>query len=926
MTQFSSGYKTFVWVLAFSLLTGGGAASAAQSGTNTSAAAGTAAPADGGSAIASFANDAGTADASGAPEPIVFGDVKAGHWAEKAITKLSLQKIIIGNNGLFRPSAGVTQEEAVLMALRFIGKDKTVDNSQEVIFPESFVVDNYYKKYVALAFQLGLLDQTDEYGAAAADAVNAWGRKTASREWMTKLIVRSVGKTDAAASAAGQPSSFADAGKIGIGYVGYINAAVSLGLVTGVTAQTFEPQASVTRAAAATLFSRAEAYVPVTFAGQTDGVLTAVSGDKVTVYTGGESRTFTLSKAAKSYQPGSDKTVTADKLTLYTNIRLIGSGTTAYYAEQLDSAPQVKQLEGTVSKIVPSEKKIWLWVGNDPISIFYDESLSVKDSSGAPLAFSSLTVDSSVVVTQDSFRSTPVTLSVEVKSAPVNTSGEAKVASVDAAAGTVTFGEGDKQQTWSVSADAVLTGWDGRVLGNLSGLQAGDTIAYKIQNSKLVSASVKAAAARTVSGAFYGKDSSTITYLVNGSPETKFLSDSVMVTIGGMNNATLDDLYKEDSLQLTVDDTGKVTAVTVTGRKVGTLAGAQIIGYETGTKVLTVKGTDGTLLALQLTDKTALDFNGTTLPLAAAGSLLAQGHRISVAYNGTDAIAIHFVHQYTGTVTALSTATGKLTMQLEDGSSVTLSLSSPTVEWQGKTGAAVTDIKAGTRITAMLDSNQEKANVLKVFQPVQYTIGSVDTQAKKIRLQGADGKVTEFSTSDMKLQDDGGAAVALSALKQGGTVNVTFAGTTPATLTTVTVTAGRINSLSTGAVSLDIYGGGSTTIQLGTGYSIIKNGSVSSSAAVLAPGDRAEVKKNAEGAVVVTVSAGTARTFWRYDAALNQIITKRKNISDTDYTYQLTTSTLITRSGAAVSVSDLREGDALVIYKLNGAIVEVAKQ
>lgn len=925
MALLSSGYKTLVWALAFSLVAGGGAASAEQAGNpaGAAAAAGTAAAGTGSGSAA--ANGAGAGETTGSAAPAAFGDVKAGHWAEKAITKLSLQGIIIGNNGLFRPSAGVTQEEAVLMALRFVGKDKDIGANQEVIFPESFHVDNYYKKYVALAFQLGLLDQTDEYEAAAADTSAQWGRKTASREWMTKLIVRAAGKVDAAAAASGQPSGFADAGKIGTGYSGYVNAAVSLGLVTGVTPQTFDPQAPVTRAAAASLFSRAQAYVPVTFAGQIEGVLTGVNGNRITVYDGSQNRTYTLAANAKTYLPGSERAAAADKLTLYTNIRLIGSEPAVYYAEQIDTTPQVKQIEGTVLKVVPSDKKIWLWTGNEAVAVSYDDSLSVKDSGGSTLSAASLPVSSSVVVTQDTFRPSPAALSVEVKAAPVNTSGEGKIASVDAAAGTVTL-EGEKQTTWTLAPDAVLTGWDGRVLANLSGLQAGDTIAYKIADSKLVSVAVKATSARTVSGSFYSTAGDTITYLVNGNPETKFLADSVTVSIAGMNDAALDDLYKDDNLQLTVDGSGKVTAVTVVGRKVGTLAGAQIIGYDSSGKILTVKGTDGTLLALQLSDKTAMDFNGTKLTLAASAPLLAQGHRISVAYNGTDAIAVHFVHQYTGTVSSLSTATGKLTLQLDDGSTVALSLSSPAVEWQGKATAALSDIKTGMRVTALLDTNQEKATALKVFQTVQYTVASVDAQAKKIRLQAADGTTADISTADLKLQGDGGAQIALSALKAGATVNVTFAGTTPAVLTAVPVTAGRINSISSGAISLDVYGGGSTTIELGTGFSIVKNGAVSSSASALAAGDRVEVKKNAEGAVVVTVSAGTTRTFWRYDAAANQIVTKKKSLSDTGNIYPLAPGTLITRGGAAIPVSDLREGDALVIYTINGSVVEVAKQ
>lgn len=104
----------------------------------------------------------------------IFSDVKTGFWAEKHIYKLASQGIVVGNNGLFRPGDSVTQQEAVLMALRFMKLQDNVDSATDVVLPTNFEVNNYYKPYVVLAFQSGLLDKTAEM--AADNLKTSWER------------------------------------------------------------------------------------------------------------------------------------------------------------------------------------------------------------------------------------------------------------------------------------------------------------------------------------------------------------------------------------------------------------------------------------------------------------------------------------------------------------------------------------------------------------------------------------------------------------------------------------------------------------------------------------------------------------------------------------------------------------------------------
>lgn len=137
-----------------------------------------------------------------------FSDVKVGLWAEKHIYKLAAQGIVIGNNGQFRPNDSVTQQEAVLMALRFMKTDKQADSETAVVLPDGIEADNYFKPYVVLAFKQGLLDRTAE--SASVKDKQHWGKRAASREWIAELLIRALGKTQDAQAVGAEPTGFAD--------------------------------------------------------------------------------------------------------------------------------------------------------------------------------------------------------------------------------------------------------------------------------------------------------------------------------------------------------------------------------------------------------------------------------------------------------------------------------------------------------------------------------------------------------------------------------------------------------------------------------------------------------------------------------------------------------------------------------------------
>ncbi|MFF2482226.1 S-layer homology domain-containing protein [Paenibacillus sp. NPDC058071] len=349
-----------------------------------------------------------------------FTDVSAGHWAEKHIAKLSLQGIVNGYslaNGTseFRPAKSITQEEAVVMALRFAGLEKQASVSDVIAFPESFKVGGYFKPFIKLAFDKGFLDQSEEFGIAEGNGGKGWGGLPATREWVTKLLVRAIGEDATAKQLSLTASSFADDSQIASNYRGYVNAAVSLGLVKGVTADKFDPKAPVNRMSLAALISRAEPLYPVQYEGQATGIVTKKTDSSITIFADGTEKTYTIASNSMFYRHDSETAVTAASVQLYTDITIIGALGQAQYVEILGDTQKVETIKAKFERNVQGSKYFYVWINEEPVKINYDTTTAFTDLSGNPIDISAVKRDSTVTILQDKFRSTPVAMKVVVE-------------------------------------------------------------------------------------------------------------------------------------------------------------------------------------------------------------------------------------------------------------------------------------------------------------------------------------------------------------------------------------------------------------------------------------------------------------------------------------------------------------------------------
>lgn len=800
----------------------------------------------------------GSADAASAALTTPFTDISKGHWAEKHVAKLAHQGIITGyptSGGTFefQPNKNVTREEAVIMALRFAGLEDQIDNGTLIGFPDTFEVSSFFKPYVLLAFTSGLLDQTEEFALAAKDPESAWGTRPASREWVTKLMIRAIGQDEAAVQLQDTLSMFVDADQIDDLYKGYVNAASSLELVKGVTADKFAPKADVTRASLATLISRAQNQFPVEYEGQTSGIVSLLSDSSITLYNDMTETTYALSADTLYYETNSETPITKEKLIEYGEVTIIAKEGKALYVELTDITPHTETVSGTLGRVISAENKLYIWVNDKPVEINYNASLTVTDNAGNAIALNSIKQDAPIRIVRDTFRETP--LAFKITAAP---------------------------QT----ADAVAT------------------------------------------GTFYGTDGELITIMGESGLITKFMAVAATVEIEGMSGSTVSDLLKEsDQVELTMNADDKVTKIKVVNRNVKLVAGAQIASYAEDNKLLTILGGNGgSPMALFFTDRTKIDFGGNAMTLDSAKSFLTKNRKVIVSYTGDTIVSLQFVTKYEGSLVSMNSVSNQLTLRLESGAQVSIPYNTAVVEVAGAASASYASLKAGDKLTLLLNADQDKAATIKVHRSLQYEIASVDAVNKKLVVKNAATTELNLPLFNVELFNEAGAKLAISQLQPGMIVSAAYVGSLPVSVKTITATYGTVEAVDAGSVTITDMAGQPVVVNGDGGFIIYKGAAQDSVTSLLSAGDYVEILKTDDGKTQISVAPGESRTFTNYNLLSKLVQTEKLSATDTRSFFKVTNQTKYYQGGNTVTIGSFKSGDRITVYGFRNTAIAIVKQ
>ncbi|SMG25962.1 S-layer homology domain-containing protein [Paenibacillus aquistagni] len=877
-----------------------------------------------------------TASAAEGTYSPVFSDVKLGHWAEKHIHKLAALGILKGNNGKFRPADDITQQEAIALAIRYMGLENELNESGNAALPEDFKVGNYFKSYTVLAFQKGLLNSEEELKNL--DPKKPWGDQKASREWITKILVRAVGKESDAKQVMTMPTSFADNSKINASNLGYVNVAVELGLTTGVDKNRFDPQGKVTRAQIATFFSRGDAVSSIAYDAQVMGIVSEITDNAIKVYTeDGKWTSYRIDDKTMWYKSDSEKSILKSDIPMYTKVKVISTLNSAPYVELMDAKQQVETITGKVKYVLPGENTIFVnFNSGEDTRIKYEDNTSFKDASGNVIAAKDLKVDSEIEIMKETFSQERKVLVVKVKSGPVNKTATGTIASIDTTARNLEIqAENGAKETFRVADDVIVRYGDQIMPNGIKDLSVNSKVSYTVKNSVITSIELAKAPEVTIQGRLFevGPTKTSVTILKDdGKLEAKRLVTRVSVVIKGMTNPSIDDLVAGeygDRVKLTVNGDDQVTQIEVVDRKVESLIGASVINYDKEKKLLSVTDDKNKPYIFYLGNDTKYEYNGNPIMGEAILSMLNGSRKINIQYTADKVLLVQIVHKYEGTLIHASTSSRTITLKLANDQIVTLpyQYSLISVDMFGKSNATLTDVNSGDYVTALLSTDQNYVISLAVRSYKQFEVAQVNTSSNRVSLRDTDNIVKEIYVGSQPIYNEKNERINLSSLTTNDVVNAIFDGSNLVELRVIPVTTGIVESVDTsnGVVVIKNYAGQTSTYSSANGLTVLASTGAASSISSLKVGDRVEARKDAKNASVLKVQAGLSKTFWKYDASSRELSVRRSNLNDNNYRYTISPNAYIHSNGNTISVSSLKDGDSLVLYLQKGQIVEIEK-
>lgn len=859
----------------------------------------------------------------------IFSDVKTGFWAEKHIYKLASQGIVVGNNGLFRPADSVTQQEAVLMALRFMKLQGKVDTNTAVALPAGFEVSNYYKAYVVLAFQQGLLDKTTEM--ASDNLKTAWGERKATREWIAEVLIRALGKTSDAAAVASEPTGFADDSKVSASKRGYINTAVDLGLANGLDGNRFDPQGVVTRAQLATFFSRAEGHNTLDYDNTVKGSISELKDGKLTVYNNGTSSPFNLSASTAYFNSTSETRISLNDIQPYTKVTVIGATYKAAYVEVTDPTPQVESLSGTFAMVAPGNK-IFLKTAVGFPEYYYDTATTFVDVNGEKIEPASLVADSLVTLQLETYSGSHKVVKVQVTSGIVNKTTTGTLQNVDLTGKSITFkNAAGTVETFKWEEGTTLFSSQSTVLLPAE-LKVNSAVKYTIKDNMIRSVEVTQGVERTVLGTINELTGTTIVYKkADGTREVKLLGSAPTIVIPNISSPVAGDLIADavggDNVQLTLNSSDQVIKIEVLSRQIDQFIGATVVDYNSKTQLLTITDSSGKPHVVQLDVNSKLIYDGQpTTSLTNMGVRLVENRKVDVISIGQRALSVELSTKYVGTLTAVNTLTKMIVLKPNNGQTLTLPYPL-SIDFFGRSNLAVTDISVGSSVTAVLTGNQDVISVLRVKSVQQLEVTSVNSTLNKLGVKWSGGS-TELYTLTIPLTNEAGQAIKLSDLKAGDFVNVDFDGSSAVSIQAVKVSTGLVVSVDATAGNLSVkdFKGVTQTFAVSGGIRIIRDTVTTTTLSSLTTADRVDMRKGADGITLIRVLPQLNRTFSRYDSTTNELLVKRDSLNDENYRFFLNANVYIHQGDTTLSVQSLKENDKITVYFNNDVIVEIVKQ
>ncbi len=504
------------------------------------------------------------------PVKLKFPDVSSTHWANRHIAKLSAQQIIVGDSyGLFSPEQFVSQQDAVIIAVRMMGLQSEVDaiqNSRPL--PDFLTVGSYALNYVLIAIEYGLI-VLDEEKVSIGSAGRTWGTRFASRDWITRIFIRAINQEQLAGSLSNSAPSFTDINALQTQSWGYINAAKKLQLITGYPDGSFKPQQPVTRAQIATIMSRGQKYTDQFPARAVKGTLTNLSFRNITIEnSSGVTSTFIIHPDAYFYGNKSDVKINLLEIPLLVEVFVVQHENIVYYIEITNDQTGYDIFDGYLQALNSETLNVDIQKNGILNTYTLSPNLIITDTNGRGLSFSSLNRGAYFEFKKSKLSNNSLIIEMVLLQAPLQKTFKGKVQQIDLSGNTLKLLDESNNLAvfFPISKKIRITNVDAQII-DWTEIDIGDQFNVEIIDSEITKMVLlqKSKKVLSIQGKMIlvNRATKVITVEIESRKLISYYIDpACKVTFGDLLELQLEDIRYMDEVRLEITDE-QVTRITI---------------------------------------------------------------------------------------------------------------------------------------------------------------------------------------------------------------------------------------------------------------------------------------------------------------------------------------------------------------------------
>jgi len=695
---------------------------------------------------------------AGSAETDPLWDIKPTDWFYKSVQEMYARGMIQGvkDNDLisFKPNDQVTQTQALAMVIRYLGLESAALEMKEDEITRRFQqlgidngsVEQWARGYIAEAIGLG-------YVKTKNDALST----PATRAWISQLLVRVVQKESLALSStnANKNTGMMDDASIPNNVRGYINAALSLNLMNGISEYGkvyFQHNGITSRAQMATLLKRLDDHLAIPTNLSKEVVIKELGETNITVQDkDGRFETLPLANPAVFFENEKRSLLNLSKAD---KVRIAVRNQQVVFIDWLGKGELIENVvTGTVDEVNKEYKLLLVKVvkeGTESIETFtFNDQVQIYDAQYRKLSLDDLKKGQEIDVL---YENNKTVREIKVKgssgSGVVGETVDGEFLYLNQQEKRITMMlDNGTPQTYKYDENTILI-YNKMRFASITDIRKGDrirvTVGDPIKQIEVLEVS-KETSKVTGTVVTVAEKEAILTVKVENVPVAYKISPQVTIILTGVPNPSLKDLKEGDQVTMDVKE-GLVTKIEVGNRSYLTELKGRLISVDTKNRLINFTADNGELLVKELADKVDVIVEGSQSSLES----LAKNMRLFIRLEDNKVTRIELDNIRTGYIKSIDSVSRKLVITHADGLDTTYTMiTNVPITILDIAAPKITDLKVGQEVQFYLNIEDE-IKKLNVITKADYLVYAVKTDTKQIQVLKS-GNVQWFAYTDKTL-------------------------------------------------------------------------------------------------------------------------------------------------------------------------------